>query len=537
MSPIQLARATCGGAALLLVPFLGSANLGPASAQAPATPDAAAEQCAALATTDFSGLPDAPTRITSARIVEVTPETPAPLGSSAIKRYCQVLGYVAPQNKFELRMPMPAQWNKRFHFTACGGFCGSVNGNACNPTLARGYASITSNGGHEGATVFDGVWAANAPELHDDLGWRNTHVVTLAGKAITSQYYGQPIARAYMAGCSKGGHAVLAEAQRFPEDYDALLAAAPVYDLTGRTTAGAWWARAVSDGRGGSVMTPEAAAAINKSVLARCGAQAGTDEGLVTNPAACDWRPEMAACTSGAESPTCLSGRQVEAVKGLMSPTVDSKGRVLYAYPHIPGTETDWAGWNFGRGGGGRGTATNLILSRDFFSYMAYPTARAVDPLTLDFDTLPATLERARKTYDATSHDLRAFKKRGGKLLMWHGLADGAIMATSTTAYYDGVQKLMGGRDQTHDFFRLFLIPGVHHCGGGPGLSQFDVLTLLENWVEKGQAPEVLIVSRAVNGVTERSRPIYPYPVLAKYSGSGDPKDASSFVPDNPARR
>jgi len=173
-------------------------------------------------------------------------DAPVPLGASAIKRYCQVLGYVAPQNKFELRLPMPAQWNQRFHFTACGGFCGALNGNACNPTLARGYASITSNGGHDGDAPFDGVWAANAPGLHDDLGWRNTHVVTMAGKAITSQYYGQPIARSYMTGCSKGGHAVLAEAQRFPEDYDALLAAAPVYDLTGRTTAGAWWARAVS---------------------------------------------------------------------------------------------------------------------------------------------------------------------------------------------------------------------------------------------------------------------------------------------------
>jgi feruloyl esterase len=120
---------------------------------------------------------------------------------------------------------------------------------------------------------------------------------------------------------------------------------------------------------------------------------------------------------------------------------------------------------------------------------------------------------------------------------MWHGLADGAIMATSTTAYYDGVQKLMGGRGQTHDFLRLFLIPGVHHCGGGPGLAQFDVLTLLENWVEQGQAPDVLVASRAVNGLIERSRPIYAYPVLAKYSGKGDPKAAASFVPDDPARR
>ena len=123
------------------------------------------------------------------------------------------------------------------------------------------------------------------------------------------------------------------------------------------------------------------------------------------------------------------------------------------------------------------------------------------------------------------------FKARGGKILMWHGLSDAAILATSSIGYYQGVQKLMGGRAATQDFFRLFLVPGVHHCAGGPGLTDFDALTLLENWVEKGEAPDVMIASRKVNGVTERTRPIYPYPVLARYSGQGDPKQASSFVP------
>jgi feruloyl esterase len=122
-------------------------------------------------------------------------------------------------------------------------------------------------------------------------------------------------------------------------------------------------------------------------------------------------------------------------------------------------------------------------------------------------------------------------------MLMWHGLSDAAILATSSVAYYQGVEKLIGGRGQTQDFFRLFLIPGVHHCAGGPGLAQFDALTLLENWVEKGQAPDVMIASRLVKGVTERTRPIYPYPLLARYSRQGDPKQASSFAPFDPSRR
>jgi len=168
---------------------------------------------------------------------------------------------------------------------------------------------------------------------------------------------------------------------------------------------------------------------------------------------------------------------------------------------------------------------------------MADPTVRKdVDPLKFDPDRVAASLDRARRLYDATSPDLRRFKSRGGKLLMWHGLSDAAILATSSIGYYETVEKFMGGRAATQDFFRLFLIPGVHHCSGGPGLTDFDALTLLENWVEKGQAPDVLIAGRKVNGVTERTRPVYPHPILARYSGKGDPKHASSFVPFEPNR-
>jgi len=151
--------------------------------------------------------------------------------------------------------------------------------------------------------------------------------------------------------------------------------------------------------------------------------------------------------------------------------------------------------------------------------------------LKFDFDRDPATLTRARQIYDASSFDLRAFRAQGGKILMWHGWADGAIMVTSSIGYYEGVMKVMGGRKETEDFFRLFLVPGVHHGGGGPGLTEFDTLTALENWVEKGQPPEKLIACRSANSVVERCRPVFPYPVLAHYSGKGDPKMADSFVP------
>ncbi|PWT86333.1 MAG: hypothetical protein C5B57_01285 [Blastocatellia bacterium] len=502
-----------------------------------APPNSEAQRCAALATIALPELPDAPARVVSARLVDVPGAglesgRGAPPIATPIKQYCQVNGYVAPQNKFELRLPLPADWNQRFFFTPCAGFCGGVNGAACNPSLARGYASVTHNGGHDGVQGFDGMWAASDPRLQEDFGWRGVHLVTIAAKAITTKYYERPIARSYISSCSKGGQSVLKEAQQFPEDYDGYLPIAPVYDFVGRVIAGAWFAQAVNDGQGGSVLNQAAADAVHKSVIARCGAQAGVDEGLVTDPVRCDWNPEMIACSDTASASDCLTPAQVTAIKRLMSRVVNAKSKAVYLYPYLPGTETEWAGWNFAGGG----PVINNVLHDQFLRFMADATPRRnVNPLKFDFDRDPATLARARQIYDATSTDLRTVKARGGKILMWHGLADAGIVANSSIGYYEAVTNTMGGRKATEDFFRLFLIPGVHHCAGGPGLTDFDALTLLENWVEKGQAPDVLI-ARSTNGGVERSRPIYPYPMLARYLGSGDPKQAASFTPVEPSK-
>jgi feruloyl esterase len=223
-----------------------------------------------------------------------------------------------------------------------------------------------------------------------------------------------------------------------------------------------------------------------------------------------------------------------------MSPATNSKGVVLYAYPYIPGTETQWAGWNYYGKPSPRypPRLANMDLPSQHAGYLADKTVRHnIDALAFDFDHDPATLTRSRRIYDATSFDLRAFKAHGGKILMWHGWADGAIMATSSIGYYEGVRKFMGGRANTEDFFRLFLIPGVHHGGGGPGLTEFDSFSALEDWVEKGQAPDKLIAGRVKEGEVERTRPIYPYPVMARYAGTGNPKTAESFVPFDPTTR
>ncbi|MBV9302483.1 MAG: tannase/feruloyl esterase family alpha/beta hydrolase [Acidobacteriaceae bacterium] len=509
--------------------------------------------CGALKQLNLKEVAGGPALITSAQVVELpaddlrrTNSYPSGFGNIAdqavshIHQYCRVTGYVAPQNKFELKLPEPGDWNEKLFFYACGGFCGMILSEYTNLGLSRGYASATGNGGHDSARGFDGIWAANAPELQNDFGWRSNHVVTLISKAIITHYYAKPIKYSYIAGNSKGGQAVLMEAQRFPEDFDGYLPSAPVYDYTGRNTiAAAWFARAISDGHGGTVLDARAANAVHRSVLQLCSAQSGVDEGVVADPPSCKWQPEMAACRPGSNASDCLSPRQVTAVKGLMTPATNSKGDVLYAYPYIPGTETQWEGWNYFGAPGNPSVPprlANLELTTEFEKYMVNDAIRPnVDTLKYDFDHDPSTLNRARQIYDATSFDLRALKARGGKILMWHGWADGAIVATSSIGYYQGVEKLMGGREQTEDFFRLFLIPGVHHGGGGPGFTEFDAMSALETWVEKGKAPEKLIASRLSNGRVERSRPVFSYPVLARYSGTGDPKQAQSFVPLDPS--
>ena len=509
-----------------------------------------AQKCIALLNFNLENAPGGPAVITSSHLVDVPPTglerwilAPSGFGNiangpSRIKQYCDVIGYVAPQNKFELKLPLANDWNQHFFFYACGAFCGTVFGDACNLGLARGYASATGNGGHESAWGFDGAWAANTPELQEDFGWRSNHVVALAAKAIATHYYGKPIKHSYMAGGSKGGQAVLMEAQRFPQDFDGLMASAPVYDYTGRNTyAAAWFAQAFSDGHGGSLLNAPAAQAVHKSVLEHCGAQDGVEEGIVTEPLSCKWRPEMIACAAEKDGPDCLNAKQVAAVKRLMTPVTNSRGQVLYAYPYIPGTETMWAGWNYF--GAPRPGITprlaNLELPAQYGKYLLDEKIReSEDALTFNFDRDPADFARARRIYDATSFDLREFKARGGKLLVWHGWADGAIMATSSIGYYDGVIKFMGGRRQTEDFFRLFLVPGVHHSGGGPGFTEFDSMSALESWVEKGQAPDKFISCRLAEGVVERCRPVFAYPVVTRYSGKGDAKQAESFVPFDP---
>src|SRR5579859_2471113 len=388
-------------AVLMLTDLSGSVV---AAQSAPsASPGPEAQKCAALTSLNLEAAQGGPAIITSARLVEVPasglqPPFFHPSGyasgvaaqaGSKIKQYCDVTGYVAPQNKFELKLPLPGDWNQKFYFYACGGFCGTVFTDACNLGLVRGYASATGNGGHDSTLGFDGIWAANAPELQEDFGWRSNHVVTLITKAITTRYYNKPIRHAYIVGNSKGGQAVLMEAQRFPEDFDGYMPSAPVYDYTGRNImAAAWFWQAIHDGHGGTVLDAAVANVVHQSVLRACGAQAGVFEEVVADPPSCKWQPQMVAC-SVENNTNCLNARQVAAIRKLMSPAKNSKGEVVYAYPYVPGTETQWEGWNY-YGAPRQGIPPRLAnaeLPLTFERYFVDEKVRnVVDPLEFDFD-------------------------------------------------------------------------------------------------------------------------------------------------------
>jgi len=506
------------------------------------------QRCSALQFLDLADLPGAPTRIVSAQLVVVPPEglkQPArvmnqPINPFAVKEYCQVNGYVGPQNQFELRMPVSSDWTGKLFFYACPGFCGFLDPDACNAGLTLGFAAVTSNGGHYSALGFDGLWAADDPVAQEEFAYRGNHSVTVAAKEIVKRFYGSGPKRTYMAGCSKGGQAALIAIQRYPDDYDGVIPVAPVYDYVGRSVIeAAWIAQANDDGKGGNVLPDAAMDLVHKAVLAACDGDDGVKDGIVGDPEMCKWDPASLLCkpggSPGGSNDGCLSETQVSALKKIYGPAIDGSGKKLFPSGYALGSETDeWKGWVNNKTLGPSGPtlkSRNYQVSEQFMRYLTFEKSprEGFDPLKFDFDRDPAKLGRAREVYDATSIDLSAFRAHGGKVLIWHGWADGGIPAPASIDYYLRVLKSVGSRAGTDGFLRLFLLPGVHHCAGGDGADQLDALRLLDEWVEAGKAPEMVVTTKSVGGKIVRTRPVYPYPKVPVYGGSGDINDPQNW--------
>lgn len=387
MTKLQ-SRAThaIAGLALAIVALGTLVNSSSVGAQE-ANPGAA---CQALLALNLDDLPDgASARVASAALVTVGAEgLPAPAAllnwsfdSARGKQYCEVSGYVARQNQFVLRLPLPADWNRKFFFISCDGFCGRLQPARLNPGLVEGYASVNSDGGHSSA-VFDGIWGDHDPALQEDFAFRGNHSVTIAAKAITTAYYKQPIRRSYMAGFSKGGQATLMAAQRYPQDFDGLVIGAPVYQLTDTVTIRmAWTAKANTDGKGGVLIDANAAALLHKGALAACDANDGIADQLIYDPAHCAFKPSTLLCRTAAVS-DCLTAAQVAAAEKIYARPTDSAGKPIYNTGQAIGSETSWAAWVYPNG-------RRDLNTEVYYNFVRYLAFEGAPPSGLSTEALP----------------------------------------------------------------------------------------------------------------------------------------------------
>ncbi|MFI5893332.1 tannase/feruloyl esterase family alpha/beta hydrolase [Actinoplanes sp. NPDC051513] len=464
--------------------------------------------------------------------VTITSATTTSAGAPA--PYCAVTGTIAPANTIVMRLPTQG-WTQRYLQTGCGGLCGSSNINytqaaTCRPIVDGTIASATTDMGHQGQN--DGSWAAGNPQAQIDFAYRGVHVTAVVAKEIIKRFYGRSAAYSYFDGCSDGGREAVMEAQRYPDDFDGIAAGAPASNIVVQNTFHhAWNVLANKDSAGNYILLADKLPVIHAAVLAACDGLDGVVDGVLDDPRNCRFDPYTLVCWSSA---SCLTRAQATVVRKLHDGATDAFGnRLEQPISHEWGSELDWT--LFVPAAQGQTTfSENIALS--FLRYLAYFNVAAPSYSLTDLKFTKASFWKTVQTslyLSATDPDLTRFQRGGGKLILWHGWSDQHISPQATLNYYDAMKSTMGSR-AVDSFARLYLFPGMAHCGGGVGPSTFDVLTPVMNWVEHGVAPYRIIASKVDAGVVTRTRPVYPYPAVARYDGSGSTDDAANFVAYTP---
>ena len=447
--------------------------------------------------------------------------------TDALPAHCRVRGVVNRAIRFEVTLP--EDWNGRFMFTAVGGNAGYIGDTTS--LLARGFAMASTDTGHE---TEDGNDFLGQPEARLDHAYRGVHLATLASKRVVAHYYGRDMDRSYLKGCSNGGRAALIAAERFPEDYDGIIAGAPVFRLQEFQP----WMLAVHALQDAHPLTKEAFIVLDEASRTACDAMDGVEDGVINDPRICDVDVDALVCGAG-QTRGCLTAGQAETARFIYGDMVDADGNVLS--PGVPpGAESqgDWGSWLLGGevvpGGLGKMLRGNLA------KHMRH------DP-TFDAAQFDPARDRARiadalAAYDSTA-DLEEFRARGGKILMYQGWNDFPLRAGRAFDYLAAVEAGAGGPEQAAEFFRLFMVPGMLHCSGGPGPWQADYVDPIVKWTEEGIAPERIVAahpgeaialphlnpSRPPEPSRAFTRPLCVYPKLGLYRGEGDPDDESSF--------
>ena len=438
--------------------------------------------------------------------------------AKGLPAYCEVTAVIspAPGSKIGVVYRLPKDWNGKMLGLGGGGWAGNVRIESAAQGLKAGYATAQTDGGHASTGPWETAWASN-PESIKDFAYRAIHLMTVAGKKVVVRYYGRRESRTYYQGCSTGGRQGLMEVQRFPADYDGVIAGAPVYNLLVQTSS---VIRNHIFNAPGAGFTAEQLAMVNQAALKACDAKDGLADGVIADPRACGWDPGELQCKAGASGADCLSAAQVDALRSVYKGVQVVDGRTA-AWPLSKGGELGWSRFIStssttadASNGGGLGGLRGPILGDPNFDMSKF------DP---DTDLARVRSSAFARAYEANDPAISAFTAHGGKLLMWHGWSDPGPSPIGTIAYYDQVR---GAVPAAASDVRLFLAPGVYHCGGGPGPDQIDLLSAIDRWVQTGKAPSTLLATKAGARI---SRPLCAYPATQHYKGSGDPDDAASF--------
>jgi hypothetical protein len=485
----------------------GASNILPRAAAA--APASMSDSCAQLTATTLLKA-----TVTTARSYPAGEFTSGP--TFQVPAFCRVLATATPTPDSDIKVEvwLPDVWNGKLLGVDNGGFSGAINYGALAGAVMKGYAAVGTDTGHTGDQMEFGI---GHPEKIADWAYRSVHEMTTIAKAVVERAKGRAPAKSYFSGCSTGGQQALSEAQRYPADYDGIVAGDPgnnrinlIYGFLS-----AWLATHETDGT--PILPSAKLPALAKAAVAACDRNDGLEDGLIGDPVACRFDPSVLACR-GDETDACLTPRQIEAAQKVYAGTKTQSGQPLYP-GWAPGSEAGWGTYI---------TNPKEPVRVGLFRGWVFQNP-SWDPRSFDWDKDVAAVNAKYPFLNAMATDYGAFQSRGGKLLMYTGLADPVVSPLDTVAYYESVAKAMGGVDATRAFYRFFPAPGMAHCRGGTGPNTFDALAALDAWVEKRTAPDSIPASHAINGQVDRTRPLCAYPAVAHFNSAGSIDDGANF--------
>ena len=438
-------------------------------------------------------------------------------GFRNLPAFCRVAATLKPSSDSDIRIEvwMPVSgWNGRLQSAGNGAWAGTISYPAMATALAAGYAAASTDTGHIGNTA---TFAHGHPEKVIDFAYRSVHEMTVAAKALIAAYYGNGPQYSYWNGCSTGGRQATAEAQRFPDDYDGILAGAIVNYPT-RQQGTQVWTGIMGRKDNASIIPASKYSLLHDAVIQACDALDGVKDGVLENPMQCRFDPKVLQCNQG-DAPSCLTAAQVDVVQKMYAGPKDSHGKSIYPGA-APGSELGWPAR----------IDQPPDLAIDTYKYLVFKEPNW-DYTSFNAEKDMAVAEKViGPVMDNVDPNLKPFFDRGGKLLLYHGWNDAGVSPFNSINYYESVVERLGGTAKTADSIRLFMIPGMGHCRGGDGTDTFDGIAALAQWVEKGKAPDQIRASRVRNGGADRTRPLCPYRQTAAYKGAGSTDDAANFV-------